>query len=255
MALAGLSMISLITCSHQQARFDAVKQMYDRAMAGVEWEMIRIADAKSLAEGYNRGVAQSRGDIVIFSHDDVEVLNPEFPQRIARHLEKFDLIGVAGTTRIVGPAWFLAAYPYIFGQVAHPGDTTPWSVAVYNAPRPIVGEIQALDGLVMAARREMLSRIRFDEVTFDGWHHYDVDFSYAAYCAGFRVGVACDIAMLHQSTGRFSADWQTYAERFRRKWMPDLPNPPMPTLIWTNVYVATRADCLQIMNPPFWLDE
>jgi GT2 family glycosyltransferase len=247
-------MISLITCSNQPARFEAVKQMYDRAMAGVEWEIIGIHDAKSLAEGYNRGVARARGDIVIFSHDDVEVLNPDLPQRVAKHLEKFDLIGVAGTTRLVGPAWFMAGYPYIFGQVAHPNASSQWTVAVYNAPRVCITGIQALDGVIMAARRDLLSRIKFDEMTFDGWHHYDVDFSYAAYCAGNRVAVVCDIAMLHQSQGVFNADWRTYAERFRRKWLPDLPHLSVPTLIWTNVRAATRADCLQIMNPPFWRD-
>jgi GT2 family glycosyltransferase len=247
-------MISLVTCSNDSARFDAVKQMYDRAMAGAEHEVIRIPDAKSLAEGYNRGIAKARGDIVIFSHDDVEVISPEFPLRIARHLENFDLIGVAGTTRLVAPSWVLAGYPYIFGQVVHTSRTGAWSVSIYNAPRPSIGGIQALDGLFMAARRELLNRVKFDEVTFDGWHHYDLDFSYAAYSAGFKIGVACDIAILHHSRGKYDAAWDSYSERFRLKWMPDLKPNPVPTMVWTTLYLNTRADCLQIMNPPFWLD-
>jgi hypothetical protein len=246
-------MFSLIICSNNPARLAAVRAMYEIAFTGANWEFIHIPDAQSLTSGYNRGVAMAKGDILVFSHDDMEVLSPELPKRIESHLQKFDLIGVAGTSRLIAPAWFLAGYPYIFGQVAHPlPDGGGFSVAVYNAPDKIVGSIQALDGVIMAARREVLTRVKFDEVTFDGWHHYDVDFSFASYQAGFRIGVACDIAVLHNSPGIFQGAWSTYAERFARKWLPGLPQKYKQNFVWTNVPVASKADCLQIMNPPFW---
>jgi len=40
------------------------------------YEIVAVRDARSLAEGYNRGVARSSGDIVILSHDDIEFLDP-----------------------------------------------------------------------------------------------------------------------------------------------------------------------------------
>ena len=68
------------------------------AFAAEPWEMIQIHDAASLAEGYARGVARSRGEILLFSHDDVEILNPQhFVKRLRGHLANYDLIGVAGT--------------------------------------------------------------------------------------------------------------------------------------------------------------
>jgi hypothetical protein len=36
-------------------------------------EIIGIHDARSLADGYNRGIAQSRGEHIILSHDDIEI--------------------------------------------------------------------------------------------------------------------------------------------------------------------------------------
>ena len=37
---------------------------------------------------------------IIVSHDDIEILNADFAARVERHLERFDLIGIAGTTRL-----------------------------------------------------------------------------------------------------------------------------------------------------------
>ena len=37
------------------------------------------------------------------------------------------------------------------------------------------------------------------QVTFDGFHHYDLDFSYSAYRAGFRLAVVNDICIYHAS--------------------------------------------------------
>ena len=51
-----------------------------------------------------------------------------------------------------------------------------WSPAC-SAP-PLVRNVQALDGLFMAARRSVIERVSFDPVTFDGFHGYDLDFSY-----------------------------------------------------------------------------
>src|SRR5579862_6134840 len=154
-------MFSLIVCSINPARTAAIRQVYEQAFAGHQWEFIHIPDAKSLTSGYNRGVAQSKGDIVLFSHDDMEILSPNLPERLTTHLQKYDLLGIAGTTKLIAPAWFLAGYPYIFGHAAHPGQSSPsLCVAVYNAPTPIVGGIQALDGVLLAARRELLNRVK-----------------------------------------------------------------------------------------------
>jgi len=37
---------------------------------------VRIPDARSLAEGYNRGLRRARGDLLLFSHDDVRIVTP-----------------------------------------------------------------------------------------------------------------------------------------------------------------------------------
>ena len=50
-------------------------------------EIIGIHDARSLAEGYNRGLrTRRRATIVVFSHDDVDVVTPDVGERLATHL-------------------------------------------------------------------------------------------------------------------------------------------------------------------------
>ena len=52
--------------------------------------------------------------------------------------------------------------------------------------------------------------IQFDAATFDGFHLYDLDFSYRAFLAGFRIAIAWDIPIIHVSSGRLDAAWQRY---------------------------------------------
>jgi GT2 family glycosyltransferase len=247
-------MISVITCSIDPQKFAAVKASYAGAFHNEKWELIGIHDAKSLSEGYMRGFAASKGEIVIFSHDDVELLTPTFEQRLMSHLSRYEMVGVAGTTRVIGGAWSLAGHPYLYGQVVHVGTDGSLTVSIYNAPRPVVGNIQGLDGQFIAVRREVMSKVSFDPVNFDGFHLYDIDFSYAAYRAGVRIAVACDINFIHASVGNYDQVWQKYADRFDRKWFSNVPRPSMARFGSAGVKVNTRAEALGVMNPPHWRD-
>jgi hypothetical protein len=59
--------------------------------------------------------------------------------------------------------------------------------------------------------------VRFDELTFDGWHFYDIDFTFSAFLAGFRLGIRTDLLVRHDSIGNFDERWTYYAQRFLAK--------------------------------------
>src|SRR5258706_14834538 len=111
------SSISIVICSIDARKFERVSENYRALFVGRDIEIIGIHDARSLAEGYNRGIAQSRGARVILSHDDIEILTADFAPRIDRHLGDFDLIGIAGTTRVVAGKWAAAGDPYVFALI------------------------------------------------------------------------------------------------------------------------------------------
>ena len=248
-------MISLIICSNNPGKYAAAEATYRAAFGDEPWELIGIHDARSLAEAYTRGVAGSRGEILVFSHDDVELFSPEFPRRLKGHLAKFDLIGVCGTSRLANARWVSAGPPYIFGQICHLQPDGSMGVDIFCAPRPAVGGIQGLDGVFFAARRSVFEKVSFDAVNFDGFHLYDLDFSFAAYRAGFKLAVVNDINLLHQSPGAFDHVWTTYAKRFEAKWRGQLFPIAATPYKWSAVAVRSKQHALEVMGPGFWREE
>jgi GT2 family glycosyltransferase len=97
----------------------------------------------------------------------------------------------------------------------------------FSSAGPRVDGAQALDGLFMATRRDVVDRIGFDALTFDGFDFYDVDFSYRVFRAGLRVRIQTDLHLLHSSRGNFGPRYAFYSERFRTKF-PDFANPVQP---------------------------
>ncbi len=43
--------------------------------------------------------------------------------------------------------------------------------------------------------------MRFDAQTFDGFHGYDLDFSYRVSAAGLACGICLDLTVFHESNG------------------------------------------------------
>lgn len=217
--------ISVIICSVVAEKFAAVCANYRARLAGLDFEIIGIHDAKSLCEGYNRGARKARGEVLVFSHDDIEIVSPDFAARLLGHLQQHDLVGVAGTTLLVDASWTAAGWPHAHGHIARrdaPDNYTCYVVGVHGER---VAQVRAVDGALFAIRRRVLDTLEFDEDSFDGWHMYDVDFSFAAYLAGYSCAVCNDIVLLHESGGRIDAAWQAAAERFRKKYAGRLDAP------------------------------
>lgn len=261
-------MISIIICSIDPEKFGRVTRNYAALMEGEAHEIIGIHDARSLAEGYNRGIRQSRGSILVFCHDDIEILSLDFASRIKRHLQSFDVVGPVGTSRVVDGFWPRAGAPFLHGQVAVPAppafSPAKYIVNFFGSPSPgslgtpLVPAIQALDGLFFALRRPVAEEIGFDEETFDGFHGYDIDFTYRAFLAGFRLAVHNDIAIIHQSKpGNFDDSWHAYNVRFKSKHAASLPvaaTPSAPHDDWLSAGCADKGDVLRSFDPEVQLD-
>lgn len=114
-----LPSLSVVLVSREDPRHDATAAQFDQHFAAWPHERIRIRDAASMYEGYARGFAQSRGDIVIFCHDDIRFAIPDFAARLADVMTTTDVAGVAGTTRLSGPALSWAGHPHMHGAIVH----------------------------------------------------------------------------------------------------------------------------------------
>ena len=209
--------VSVLICSPSAERFAQAEAMYHRLLAEVPHEIIAVRDARSLAEGYNRALRQARHDIVVLAHDDVGILSPDFAARLLRGMSRHDLVGIAGARKLVGGAWHFAGYPHLAGQVGMPGGDGGYVVTLYDVTERETKGLLALDGLLLATRRETALRLGFDEITFDGWHLYDLDFSLRASQAGLDCATCNDILAVHDSQGSYDEQWLKYAQRFLDK--------------------------------------
>lgn len=216
--------VSVVICSVKPERYARTAAQYRALLAGLENEVIGIHDARSLAEGWTRGLAQSHGEIVLFSHDDIAIAAPDFAARLLVHLSQADLVGIAGASRVSHVTWLSAGWPHLHGQVAMPAANGGLVATVFVNDRPATSGIQAMDGVLLACRRHVAERIGFDAGTFDGWHLYDFDFSFRAHRAGLRCLVAADLLLVHDSAGGFGTpDWTRHAQRAMKKFAAELP--------------------------------
>lgn len=189
---------------------------------------IRFENKDGLPAVYNWQLRDLQApEVLVFVHDDVWLDDPEWIAKVLIALERYDIVGVCGSTVILtkqptwvhgivqnGNEWDLGG-AHLVGAIGH-GQLRNGTVTVFGPP---IASCQLLDGVFLAMRRApvLQSDVLFDE-QFD-FHFYDMDFCRGARRAGLELGT-WPIALTHQSTGEslHSPGWQTGYERYIKKW-------------------------------------
>ena len=208
---------TIIVCSVDEARLARMQSSFRAALGSREHEFIVLRDARSLCEAYERGLRRARHELVVLAHDDVELLSEEPFEALQRALEHNDVVGIAGSRLVNGPAVLWAGQPHLHGALAYPAPAG-CKVAIYSLASGVLPRMQALDGVILAVRRQAALSVGFDAQTFDGFDFYDLDFTYRAHLSGLRIALTTEVFVLHASEGGFDEAWKRYAERFRRKF-------------------------------------
>jgi hypothetical protein len=242
---AGTAPVSIVVCSVREAYLAAMRESFTAALGARAHEFVVIRDARSLCEGYQRGLEAARHGTIVFAHDDVELLSPRPFEALDAALAAHDVVGLVGSRVVSGPAVTWAGHPHIHGALAYP-DGDGCRVAVYSLEAGLLGGMRALDGFLFAARREAALSVGFDAATFDGFHFYDLDFTYRAHRAGLRVALTTEIAALHASAGSYDAHWREQARRFSRKF--SLPESPQGPHHWYGARMATREHAVRFFD-------
>jgi GT2 family glycosyltransferase len=183
------------------------------------------SNARGLPRVYNEALATAAADsILVFLHDDVWLDDYHFADRLIDGLSHYDALGVAGNRRRVSgqPSWLLPDTKFkwddtenLSGAVAH--GSYPFGAISWYGSCP--AECELLDGLLLAARKQLLDQrgLRFDP-RFD-FHFYDLDFCRSARQLGLRLGT-WPISLTHQSRGGGigTASWQSGYRTYLEKW-------------------------------------
>lgn len=233
---------SFVICSVSDVRFNRVAQSIQSVWRDRSYDIARIGDARSLAEGYMRGLTGVAGERIVFCHDDITFLGDAWPERLHRHLDIADVVGTAGTSRLTTPAVTGNGDPHVYGWVAHPhpGQRGRFVAGLFSFDQTAM-PAQAVDGMLIATHRKIAQAIAFDSDTFTGFHGYDIDFTYRAHRAGCRVIAAPDLWLAHDSEGDFGDAWRHAAALLQRKFPELNGTPKSPTYCGATVDSAEAA--------------
>jgi hypothetical protein len=222
-------MLSIIICSkNPYVNPELEKNILETI--GVDYELITIDNSRnkfSIFSAYNSGIRKSIYPNICFVHDDVLFKTKNWGTLVCQHLNDSNvgIIGIAGgdlVTKVPAP-WSVSGIAKNFIQ----SDNSQKRRSDIHFDQKNYGsinqEVVLLDGVWLCMRRKILEKIRFDDMTFDGFHVYDIDICLQAKMAGYKNFVVYDIVIEHFSHGFRNKEWVLNMLKVFKKWQPFLP--------------------------------
>ena len=169
-------------------------------------------------------------DIIAFCHEDVNIVDDMFLQKIEAIFSTEDEIGVlglAGTAQLdEGCRWWNSPREYLRGHLLQGNGSDNNSKHLVFGNVGYYNDLVAVDGFFMAFKYKFLvdSKIRFDE-SFECNDMYDLDISMQVINSGYKVCVA-DILCYHKSEGggAIKEGWENarlkFIEKYKSKGFP-----------------------------------
>lgn len=176
---------------------------------------------------YNTAIEEARHDpaVLVFIHDDVFLSDYYWADHLFEGLRAYDIVGLAGNRRRIPrqASWMYLDDRFsrdteenLSGVIGHgQGFPNLKELSVYGEP---CEECKLLDGVMLAARSEVLiaKDLRFDaRFSFD---FYDLDFCRQAELRGIRMGTWA-VSAIHASAGKLGsptwrAAYRVYLEKY-----------------------------------------
>ena len=228
-------MISVIVCHKDKKHLEEFKISLKETI-GTEYELIVINNIKSdyyLTGAYNEGVRRSKGNFLVFVHEDVRFETNNWGKILIKIFEKNNktgIIGVAGCNILLQNAqWWFPGKDYMFGKVIHESNGKIWK-SIFSENKG-EHEVVVLDGVFIACRKEVLDKekIQWDE-DFDNFHFYDLSFCIPFIQKGYKNYVTYNISIKHFGMGTITPEWEHYRHVFVNKFLDILPLKTSPLI-------------------------
>lgn len=221
-------MFTIIVCSVKPEAAEALRANVE-ATVGVPFEFAAFDNREAhrgICSIYNECARKARYDMLCFVHEDVEFRTQGWGEIIARKLREPDcgVIGFAGSISKLSPAMGFGSLRehtrFNYYQGTPSGKVERKRI---NPDGLDFSPVICLDGMCMIVRRDVWERSPFDEELLKGFHAYDIDFTTAVACNGYRNYVCNEAAVYHASLGNFSREWYENAKLCNEKWKSHLP--------------------------------
>jgi glycosyltransferase involved in cell wall biosynthesis len=178
----------------------------------------------SLTKAYNQGLKQAKNEIVVFCHDDIEIETKQWGTKLLKQFKRnseYAIIGVAGSKNIPVSGRWWEDQKKMYGRVKHTKDGKSWLSAYSDDLGQELEEVVNIDGVFFAAHKGRIKQ-EFNE-SVEGFHFYDVTFSFENYLSGVKVGVSTLIKINHHSIGITNDEWEKNRADFAHNFAPQLP--------------------------------
>ena len=220
-------MITIIYSTHKDSEYNFRFQQHLLQSVGVK--DIQILEYEnhnqySLAEVYNRGISESKYDIVVCCHNDIK-LEKNWGKKLLEDFSnnpEFGLIGKAGSCYFPesGVYWEKMNQTMVGQVYHHPPNQNKW-LSRYSPKLPILIPVVTLDGLFLSFDKTKIKH-KFDE-SYGKFHFYDHGFCVPNYLEGVKLGVTSSFEITHESIGQPNEEFYQSKEMFLQKWGDKLP--------------------------------
>lgn len=225
-------MISLIICSRKSYIPLELKDNISETI-GLEYELIVVDNSKnkySIFSAYNEGVKRAIFPFLCFIHDDILFHTQDWGTKVINHFQntKVGLIGTMGSHFMPKTpiGWYQSRVTSGGGLqrvLKNKKNSVEEQMDLIYLKDKLSIEAVVVDGLWFCIPKSMFSQISFDELTFNGFHCYDLDICLQTRKAGFQVRIISDILIEHFSYGSFTEEWVKNTVLFFEKWKEQLP--------------------------------
>ena len=178
----------------------------------------------SLTQIYNKGLKESKNDIVVLCHDDIIFNKSNWGKKIVSHFHKsdFGILGIAGTTHLGESGRWWDDVNKMMGIVKHSNQGKTWESRYCRNFGDKILESIIVDGLFMCLNKNRIKENFNEEIK--GFHFYDIDFSFNNHLSGVKVGVIFDVKVTHLSMGITNKEWEHNRKQFQTIYKENLPH-------------------------------
>ncbi|HLN28151.1 MAG TPA: glycosyltransferase [Gemmataceae bacterium] len=213
-------MLDFITLSRDPGKVQQLTDGIEACMhgAGQEWNL-QVVDGHQhdLFSGYNAGAEQTDGEILIFIHDDVQLLGNRHALRLPLELlqdPSTGFVGVAGSRTVLtdGGLWCRReTIAETRGMAGHPSPENEFGLHWNVWPHiscAVFGRVAVLDGVMLMCHRRTFDKLGgFAAGCYQGFHFYDIDITFRAALAQL-ANYAVPFPLFHASVGFPDEEWE-----------------------------------------------